>query len=344
LIIIVKTEITSSINVSNWIDCQLCKKEKVLITGAAGFVGSALSARLIEGGLNSLVLLSRDAIPLESSELFTSRFELAPDSDLHLILKDVGIVVHLAARVHVMNDKSDDFISEYRRDNLDAATNLARQSAASGVKRFIFMSSVKVNGEFTSGDNVFSAEDIPSPQDPYGVSKLEAEMALKKIAEETGMEVVIIRAPLVYGPKVKANFLSMMKWLRKGLPLPFGCIQNCRSLVGLDNLVDLIVTCLDHPKAANQIFMVSDDDDVSTSSLLKEMSAALGCKANLICIPSSLLRMAFFLIGKKSLSQRLLGSLRVDISKTKEMLNWHPPVSFEEGIRRTAEDFLERVD
>ena len=319
------------------------KKESILITGATGFVGSALVHRLVDEG-KSLILIARNSSPATYPNCVSSSFEISPESDLRSVLRAVGVVIHLAARVHVMNDKSADALAEYRRDNLESTINLARQSAASGVKRFIFMSSVKVNGEFTSGDATFSAEDIPKPEDPYGVSKLEAEIALKKLAEETGMEVVIIRSPLVYGPKVKANFLSMMKWLQKGLPLPFGCIHNSRSLVGLDNLVDLIVTCLDHPKAANQIFMVSDGHDVSTSILLRETSAALGRKANLICIPPSLLRMVFFLIGKKSFSQRLIGSLRVDISKTKELLNWHPPVSFEEGIRQTAKDFLSQLD
>ena len=317
---------------------------RVLVTGANGFVGLALLERSVSAD-HELIGISRKSVKFAHPNFRNVQVSnLDSKIDLTSALIGVDVVVHLAARVHVMHDRSTDALAEYRQSNLDATMNLARQSAASGVKRFIFMSSVKVNGEFTSGDNLFSAEDIPCPQDPYGVSKLEAEIALKKIADETGMEVVIIRAPLVYGLKVKANFLSMMKWLRKGLPLPFGCIQNSRSLVSLDNLVDLILTCLDHPKAANQIFMVSDDHDVSTSLLLREISAALGSKANLICIPSSLLRMAFFLIGKKSLSQRLLGSLRVDISKTKEMLNWHPPVSFEEGIRQTAEDFLRRED
>ena len=320
------------------------KNQLILITGSSGFVGVPLIEKLLASNFQ-LIGISRKPVRFVHPNFKNVRVSnLDSKVDLKSTLVGVDVVVHLAARVHLMNDRSADGLCEYLRSNLDATINLARQSATSGVKRFIFMSSVKVNGEFTSGGDAFSAENIPYPQDPYGISKLDAEIALQKIAEETGMEVVIIRAPLVYGPKVKANFLSMMKWLRKGLPLPFGCIQNGRSLVGLDNLVDFIVTCLDHPKAANQIFMVSDDHDVSTSSLLKEISAAFGCKANLICIPSSVLRIVFFLIGKKRLSQRLLGSLRVDISKTKEMLNWHPPVSFKEGIRRTAADFLGKID
>lgn len=250
------------------------------------------------------------------------------------------VVIHLAARAHVMHDQSIDPLSEFRRVNVDGTLNLARQAAAKGVRRFIFVSSIKVNGEFTKV-SPFTADDVPCPLDPYGVSKMEAEAGLRQIALETGMEVVIIRPPLVYGPRVKANFLAMMRWLNKGVPLPFGSIHNKRSLVALDNLVDLIITCIDHPKAANQIFLISDDHDLSTTELLAKISNLLGRSHRLMPVPQKLLELSLTLIGKKDLSQRLCGSLQVDISKTKELLGWSPPVSVDEGLEKTVKAFLE---
>ena len=241
-----------------------------------------------------------------------------------------------------MQDKNLKPLDEYRRVNVESTMNLARQAASLGVKRFVFVSSVKVNGELTERDMPFQADDIPNPLDPYGVSKLEAEIGLMRLAKETGMEVVIVRPPLIYGPGVKANFLSMINILDKGLPLPFGNVSNKRSLVFIDNLVDLLIRVIDHPKAAGQVFLVSDDHDVSITTLLKSMSSALGKKARLIPVPMCVLKAIFYLIGKPGLAQRLLGSLCLDISKTKELLNWNPPISFEEGLSRTAKFFLNK--
>jgi nucleoside-diphosphate-sugar epimerase len=218
---------------------------------------------------------------------------------------------------------------------------LAEAAAAAGVRRFIFISSIKVNGEATLPGAPYTAEAQPAPADPYGISKLEAEQGLRALAADTGLEVVIIRPPLVYGPGVKANFLSMMRWLHKGVPLPFGAIHNRRSLVALDNLVDLLVTCIDHPGAANQTFLVSDGEDLSTSELLRRMGFALGRPARLLPIPSRLLDVAAAMLGKTALAQRLCGSLQVDIGKTRELLNWSPPVGVDEALRKTAEHFLE---
>lgn len=255
-------------------------------------------------------------------------------------LVDKHVVIHSAARVHVMNDQSADPLAEFRKVNVDGTLHLARQAAAAGVRRFIFISSIKVNGEGTVLGKPYTAMDTPSPQDPYGISKMEAERGLREIAQQTGMEVVIIRPVLVYGPGVKANFRSMMNWLNKGVPLPLGSIHNKRSLVSLDNLVDLIVTCIDHPAAANQTFLVSDGDDLSTTEMLRRMGQALGKRARLIPVPAWCLETGAALLGKRAVAQRLCGSLQVDISHTCDTLGWTPPVSVDDGFRAAASAFL----
>lgn len=255
-------------------------------------------------------------------------------------MRNVEQVVHLAARVHVMNDKSSDPLVEFRRVNVDGTANLARQAAAAGVKRFVFLSSIKVNGEFTEVGQPFTADAVPEPKDPYGVSKYEAEQLLRHIASAAGMEVVIIRPPLVYGPGVNANFESMMRWLARGMPLPLAAVtNNRRSLVSLDNLVDLIVTCLSHTKAANQTFLASDGEDLSTADLLRRMGVALGQPARLINLPEVLLKVSATLLNRPGVYQRLCSSLQVDIAKTRQLLGWEPPVSVDEGLRRAAEGF-----
>ncbi len=233
-----------------------------------------------------------------------------------------------------MNHQSDDPLLEYRKVNVDGTLNLARQAAEAGIRRFIFVSSIKVNGEQTTLDQSFTADQVPAPQDAYGISKLEAERALQGLAKETGMEVVIIRPPLVYGPGVKGNFAMMIKLLDKRLPLPLGAINNKRSLVALDNLVDLIITCINHPAAANQVFLAGDGKDLSTSELLREIGKAMGKPARLIPVPSGLLMFGAGLLGKKAIAQRVLGSLQVDNSKARNLLGWEPPISVEEGLRR----------
>lgn len=266
--------------------------------------------------------------------------DLEPSSDWSVALEEISTVVHCAARVHVMTDTAADPLTEFRRVNVQGTLNLARQAAAFGVQRFVFISSIKVNGEATKLDQPFTADDEPAPLDPYGISKMEAEQGLRKIAAETDMEVVIIRPPLVYGPGVKANFQAMMRWLARGIPLPLGAIHNRRSLVALDNLVDLIVTCVDHPAAANQTFLVSDGEDLSTTQLLQRMGEALGKPARLIPVPSVLLKLGAALVGKPAVAQRLCGSLQVDISKTRQLLGWTPPLSVDEGLKRAAEGYL----
>ncbi len=309
---------------------------KLLITGATGFVGRALSSETTSRGYSVLQAVRK--IPLEIGQIFIA--DINGGIDWTEALDKVDSVVHLAARVHVMSDKSADPSAEFRRVNVEGTVNLARQAAAAGVRRFVYLSSIKVNGEFTEVGLPFTADDDPAPEDPYGVSKQKAEQALRQIAAETGLEVVIIRPPLVYGPGVKANFASMMRWLASGTPLPLaGVTANRRSLVALDNLVDLIVTCLHHPAAANQTFLVSDGEDLSTAELLKRMGAALGQPARLFSVPLTLLKLGTTVLNKPGIYQRLCSSLQLDISKTRQLLGWAPPISVDEGLRRAAEGF-----
>jgi len=236
-----------------------------------------------------------------------------------------------------MKDNVVDSLAEYRCINVDATIYLARQAAAAGVKRFIFISSIKVNGEATFYGKQFLPTDEPRPRDAYGLSKMEAEQGLMELASETGLEVVIIRPPLVYGAGVKGNFASMIKLVERGFPLPLGAIHNKRSLVGIDNLVDLIIRCIDHPAAANQVFLAGDGKDLSTTELLRGVGEAMGNPARLIPVPAGLLQLGATLLGKKAMAQRLLESLQVDISKTCELLDWKPPYTVDEGLRRCFE-------
>lgn len=246
-------------------------------------------------------------------------------------------VVHLAARVHVMLERADDPLAEFRRVNVDGTLNLGAQAAAAGVRRFVYVSSVKVNGESTAADRAFSAADTPAPQDPYGISKMEAEQGLRRIAAETGMEVVIVRPPLVYGPGVKANFAALMRAVQRGVPLPLASVsRNRRSFVALDNLLDLLITCIDHPTAANQTFLVSDGEDLSTADLLYRLGQAMGEPVRLFHVPPSLLQFGANLLGRGDAAQRLLGNLQVDIGHTRNTLHWSPPVSVDEGLRRAV--------
>lgn len=315
-------------------------QHRVLVTGANGFVGKAVCAAAgakgwqVHGATRSscLVNSSTDNLVVGSVDERT---------DWQRALAGCDSVIHLAARVHVMQDASADPLAEFRRVNVQGTLNLARQAAAAGVRRFVFVSSIKVNGEATQPGHPFTADGTTAvPLDAYGVSKMEAEQGLRALAAQTGMEVVIIRPPLVYGPGVKANFASMMRWLQRGIPLPLGAIDNQRSLVGLDNLVDLIVTCIKHPGAANQTFLVSDGEDLSTTQLLQRMAQALGKPARLIPVPAGLLKTAAALLGKAAVAQRLCGSLQVDISKTRELLGWTPPWSVDEELKKSAEGYL----
>ena len=252
----------------------------------------------------------------------------------------IGCVIHCAARAHIMNEEVLDPISEYRRVNVDGTLNLARQASESGVKRFIYISSIKVNGESTTGICPFSEEDEAKSRDPYGISKYEAEEGLKRIAFESSMEVVIIRPPLVYGAGVKANFLNLLKFSSTKLPLPFGLVRNKRSMVYIENLVDFIVKCIDHPAAANQTFLVSDNDDLSLRSLLVMIRESMKIPVRLLPTPVFLFKLAGLILGKKDVVDRLVGDLQVNPNKAMTLLDWEPPYTAEQGIQATVDSFL----
>lgn len=305
------------------------------ISGSTGFLGSALTIQLFKN-VSSVRCFGRKKLECVPNELFF-KGNIDDTSTYCDFLNGLNVVIHCAARVHIMDDNSAEPLTEFRATNTAGTLNLAKQAAEAGVKRFVFISSIKVNGECTLLNTPFRADDGMAPQDPYGISKAEAEQGLRDIGKKTGMEVVIIRPPLVYGPGVKANFEAMMKLASLGIPLPLGGVtKNRRSLVYVDNLVDLIVTCISHPKAANQTFLVSDDDDLSTTRMIKALSLALGKKGWLLPIPVTLFEILGKLTGKSAIIDRLCGSLQVDISKTKELLDWQPPVCVKDAFTKTA--------
>lgn len=303
----------------------------ILLTGGSGFLGRRLAAALHARPDVSLTAVLRCILQIPATQIFEVK-GLETNPDLSMILRKKHTVVHTAARAHIVKDEVPDAVGEYRRVNVDATLNLARQSAEAGVKRFVFVSSIGVNGN--SNTKPFTEADTPSPDGLYAESKWEAEQGLWEIQGETGMELVIIRSPLVYGRKAPGNFGRLMRWVQIGVPLPFGAIHNRRSLVSVDNLVDLIITCIGHPAAANQIFLAGDGQDLSTTELLRGVATAMNKPSRLVPVPSSFLMFAATLFGKKAVAQRLLGSLQVDISKARELLGWEPPISVEEGLRR----------
>jgi len=306
----------------------------ILLTGANGFVGNVLYRRINSLNFSVKAVLRSTASGVDSKKT-SSLGDIPKKTDWSEALIGIDTVVHLAARVHVMRETSHDPLAEFRLSNVEATVNLAQQAANTGVKRFIFLSTIKVNGELTQHGQKFKSDDIPNPEDAYALSKMEAEIALLEIAKETGMEVVIIRSPLVYGPGVKANFRSLMSMVSKGFPLPLGAINNNRrSLVGVDNLVDFIITCTTHPGASNQIFLVSDDEDLSTTDLLKRMYKAADTPEKLFNLPLWCLKLCLMAVRKESVYTRLCGSLQIDIDKSKQVLGWSPPLSVDEGLRR----------
>jgi nucleoside-diphosphate-sugar epimerase len=308
----------------------------VLLTGATGFLGNRIAEKLHSHNQHSVIYASRHVV--DQNDRYVVVGKLDSHTDWSNALAGQDVVIHTAARAHIMKDEVPDPLTEYRKVNVDGTLNLARQAAEAGVRRFIFISSIKVNGEQTPLDELFTPEDAPAPEDAYGISKMEAEQGLQALEAETGLEVVIIRPPLVYGPGVKGNFASMIKLVEKGLPLPLGAIRNKRSLVVLDNLVDLIITCIDHPAAANQVFLAGDGEDLSTTELLQGVAKAMGKPSRLVPVPAGLLMFGATMLGKKAMAQRLLGSLQVDISKARNLLGWQPPMSVEEGLKRCFPD------
>jgi len=315
---------------------------KVLVTGASGFVGNATCSRLVVQGMDVIGSVRHPPTrPLPGVD-YRIVGDLSANTDWCDALTGVDAIIHCAARVHVMRESAADSLVAFRATNVAGTEQLARQAAAAaaGVRRFVFLSSVKVNGE--GGSLAYRETDPPAPQDAYGISKYEAECGLREIAAETGMEVVMVRSPLIYGPGVKANFQALMRALVRGIPLPLGAIHNRRSMVALDNVVDLIVTCIEHLAAANETFLVSDGEDLSTTELIRRLARAMDRPARLIPIPTMVLMACATLLGKREEARRLCGNLQVNSTKARKVLGWTPPVSVDEGLRRTAKHYLQQ--
>lgn len=316
---------------------------RVLVTGATGFVGRGLIKRLASEGRQVRALVRDASVDLGARVEVIGLGDLGrPDIEYGPALTGCDAVIHLAARVHMLRDIAEDPLAEFRRLNTAATRTLAQQAAAAGVARFVFLSSIKVNGEETVAGQPFRPDDRPMPMDAYGISKLEAEQELRRISQASGMRSTIIRTPLVYGPGVKANFQEMMRWVARGVPLPFGAIvHNRRSLIALDNLVDLIVTCARRVSSPDELFLASDGEDLSTADLLRKLGRALGRPARLVPVPPLMLGALGKVTGRAEQMRRLLGSLQVDSSATRRGLSWTPPVSVDEALARTATAFLE---
>ncbi|MBD3812288.1 MAG: SDR family oxidoreductase [Betaproteobacteria bacterium] len=303
---------------------------KVLITGATGFVGTALCDFL--GASAYMVVPAVRAKLGIPNEIVVGHLDAS--TDWRSALTGCDAVVHLAARVHVMNDSTENPLALYRATNTEATLNLARQASQAGVKRFVFISTIKVNGE--GRDATYRETDVPAPEDAYAISKWEAEQGLQQIARETGLEVVILRTPLVYGPGVKANFLRLMKAIQRGWPLPLGAIHNRRSLLYLGNFVDAIRLCVEHPAAAGQTFLLDDGQAVSTPELIRAVARAMGRPARLLAVPVGVLAFMGALLGKRAAVARLTGSLHVDSAAIRSRLGWTPPYSMEAGLAATV--------
>lgn len=305
---------------------------KVLVTGANGFMGRALCPHLSALG-HEVVPVVRRPGDVVGARVLKEDDEAAWQT----ALRGCTSVVHLAGRAHVMQDKAEDPLQAFREANVQVTQTLAKRAAQAGVKRFVFMSTIKVNGEQTAPGKCFRPGDIPAPVDPYAVSKWEAEQALHEVASQTGLEIVIIRPPLVYGPGVKGNFAALVKMIQRGIPLPLGAVHNQRSLVGLDNLLSLVALCADPQSSANaasRVWLVSDGAPVSTTALLKATAQAFHVRAHLLPVPMSWLQWAANLLGKATVAERLLGSLVVDDSLTQELLHWQPPFNLEQQLQR----------
>jgi len=310
-----------------------------VVTGGNGFVGGALIQELVDRGY--AVRAAARALP--DTQRDKVDYVLAPaldvEADWQDVVRDASIIIHTAGRVHIMHEKSNDALAEFRRVNVEGTLSFARQAAEAGVKRFVFLSSAKANGEETLKGQPFSADSEPDPKDPYGQSKLEAEIGLRQLGEQFDMEITILRLPLVYGPGVKGNFATMMRILKLGIPLPLASVDNRRSMIGLNNLIDIIILSSHHIKAKNQTFLVSDGDDLSTERLLRLLGRAIGCDARLFYCPTALLSFGAVLFGQTEMARRLLASLELDISKTRKLLDWTPPFRVEQELQNIANSF-----
>lgn len=314
---------------------------KILVTGASGFVGQALTEVLERNNIN-IVKVSRQSKHDLTSKACYAIPDIAEFTDWQSLLSDCDVVIHLAARVHMMNDKATDPLVEFIKTNVDNTLSLAKQAVSYGVKRFVFVSSIKVNGESTDGVP-FSKLSKADPQDPYAISKYRAELALMELSKNTGIEIVILRPPLIYGPNVKANFLTLMNIVDKQIPLPLGCVNNKRSLLYVDNLVDALIVCATHEVAAGKTFLVSDGEDVSTPELMKRIANALGKSSRVFYFPSLLIHFFSKLIGKKAEFDRLTQSLVIDSSEIRRELNWQPPYTLDQGLKATARWYMKNL-
>lgn len=302
-----------------------------LVTGANGFVGGEIVRQLREQGVSV-----RSAVRRAIGDDAVSVGDIGPDTDWSAALAGVDRVIHCAARVHQMDDRAADPLAAFHAVNRDGTAALARQAVAARVKRLVFLSSIKVNGETTRDRGPFTAEDAPAPQDPYGQSKWQAEQALHAIAAETGLEVVVIRPPLVYGPGVRANFARMVAWVARGRPLPFGLCRNQRSLVAVTNLASLAIAASRHPAAAGATLLATDGETVSVRDLLARIGTAFGRPARLFPVPPALLRLVGSLSGQRAAIDRLCDPLVVDGAPTRQLLGWHPPVTMAEALAQMA--------
>ena len=314
--------------------------KRVVLTGATGFLGGALLVRMLrEPALDVKAAVRCRSSALPASIRQAEVGEIGADTDWTLAVTGAEVVVHCAARAHMLRDVVADPLAAFRQVNRDGTLSLARAAAAAGVRRFVFVSTIGVNGAETR-ERAFRSDDPVAPHSPYAVSKLEAEQGLASIGAETGMEVVIVRPPLVYGPGAPGNFAAMMKWLAKGVPLPLGAVHNKRSYIALANLVDLLLCTVDHPAAAGRTFLASDGEDLSTTEFLRRTATAMGRRATLLPVPAGLLRLGAAMVGKPELAQRLCGSLQIDLSETREVLGWEPVVSVEEGLRSATKGYV----
>lgn len=315
---------------------------KVCVSGASGFVGRELCRLLLERGIEVVGAVRKHSAGLfPGNKLFSQAVvgNIGPDTDWSRTLAGVDAVFHLAARVHVMRDTAHDPLAEFRRANVQTTENFARAAAESGVQRFVYVSSIKVNGEETVQGHRYSEGDVPQPRDPYGLSKWEAEQALWRIAQETGLEVVVVRPPLVYGAGVKGNFARMLAAVAKRLPLPLASVRNQRSLVYVGNLADALIACASHPAAVGQTYLVSDGEDVSTPELFRRLADEMRVHSYLFPFPAGILKLAGRMAGMSKQLDRLLGSLQIDNAKIRADINWVPPYSMQEGLKATAECF-----
>jgi len=313
----------------------MVEHKKILLTGASGFLGKGIIRYFETKPEHQLYMVFRKN-NLGSNERHFSVGNINGSTDFSTALSGKDVVIHTAGRAHIMNDKSTSPLSVYREVNVEGTMNLARQSIKAGIRRFIFISSSKVNGDLTLGSNGFSELSVPNPKDSYALSKYEAEQGLLKLARASNMEVVIIRPSLIYGPGVKGNFATLIRVVKLGFPLPIALINNKRSLIALDNLVDLISTCISHPYAVNQIFLASDGEDISSLNLIKKISVAFDLNLNIFPVPITMMKVAAKLTGRGLIADRLFGDHRVDISKAKKTLNWKPIITIDEQMQKIA--------